>query len=150
MATDRVLIDATNETFWQLTGYKRGQRLDMRDPQDVEKAKTWRDIYSQLAEHRTHATQAAQSLATERKIPYIVVVEQRNPQERFGNLHTTAFETRNAMDVQYVWALEQPDYYTYLAAFDFTINPNAPVYDQFAVIYRLKSGTMTSGWWHGY
>ena len=146
MASDRVLIDATNETFWQLTGYKRGQRLDMSIPQDIEMAKTWRDIYRQIAEHRTHATQAAQSLFAERRIPYIVVVEKRNPDQRFGNLHTTVYETRNAMNAQYQWALVQPDFYTYLAAFDFNVDMNAPVADQFAVIHRLRSGIVTSGW----
>lgn len=117
-------------------------------------AQIWLKIYRSLEAHRAHATQAAQSLSTERRIPYIVVAEQRQlPSESgppFGNLQTTAFETRNAMEVQYQWALDQTDRYAYLAAFDFNVNPNAPVVDQFAVIHALRSGTMTSGWRHGY
>jgi hypothetical protein len=146
MASDRVLINATNETFWQITGYKRGQRLDMSIPQDFEMAKRWRSIYAELQQHKTRALQAAQALSADRHIPFVMVVERKDPNAQFGNLLSTVYETRNSLMTQYQWGVDQTDFYSYIAAYDFTVDPNGPVMEQFAVLERLRSGAMTSGW----
>ena len=111
----------------------------MSIPQDRAMAKRWMDIYGQIKGHRDRATQAAQRIANERRIPYVVVTERRD-----GTLLSNVFENRAGLEVQYFWAREQPDYYTYLAAFDFTANPSGPLYHQFALLQRQR--TATSGW----
>lgn len=140
-AADGVLISATNETFWQLTQYKRGQKLDMSDPQDRAMSKTWLDIYAQIKGHRERATNLAKRVLNETVTPYILVVERSN-----GSLDHQTFERRANLDVQYTWLLDQPDYYTYAAMFDFTQNRNAPIADQFALAKRTFDAR-TSGWY---
>lgn len=141
MAEDRVLIDATNETFWQITNYKRGQKLDMSNAQDRVMAKTWLDIFGQIRGHRDRATAVAQRTQNETATPYVLVVEHRD-----GSFNPQAFANRNNLDEQYSWVLGQPDSYTYVAAFDFKQRRDAPLYDQFALSVRRRAAT--SGW-HG-
>lgn len=140
MPIDRVLIDATNEAFWQITDYKRGQRLNMSIPQDREMAQVWLDIYRQIITHRDRAAEAARQIANERGLPYVVVAERRD-----GSLQSNVFENRSSLEVQYFWARDQPDLYTYLAAFDFTTNPSDPIYHQFALLQRQRAAV--SGWY---
>lgn len=126
--TDAPLIRATNEAFWQLTKYKRGQKLDMSDPKDREMSKTWSDLYAQIKGHRDRATSLAKRTLNETVTPYVLVIEQRD-----GSLRPQPFERRSNLDVQYTWLLDQPDYYTYLAMFDFTQNRDAPIADEFSL-----------------
>ncbi|HSX22524.1 MAG TPA: hypothetical protein VLE97_07110 [Gaiellaceae bacterium] len=140
MADDRVLIDATNEAFWQITGYKTGQRLDMSLPQDRSMAKSWLDIYRELRGHRDRATQAAQRTLNETVTPYVLVVERKS-----GILQPQAFPGRNQLEVQYAWVVDQPEDWAYVAAFDFTRRRDAPLYDQFALTVRRREAT--SGWY---
>lgn len=138
--TDRVLINATNETFWQLTRYKPGQQLDMSNPQDRALSKTWLGIYDQVKGRRDRATSAARRTLNETVTPYVLVTERRD-----GSLTSQAFPHRSNLDVQYSWLLDQPDRYTYIAAFDFTKNRSVPLYDQFALLRR--SQVASSGWY---
>jgi len=140
MADDRVLINATNATFWEITKYKPGQKLDMSDPKDRAMAKIWMDVYAQIRGRRERATQLAQQALNETVTPYILVIEQRD-----GSLTHREFERRSNLDVQYSWLLDQPEYYTYLAMFDFTQNRDAPILDQFALSKRQELAT--SGWY---
>lgn len=48
----RSLVVETNERFWNLTGYKRGQRLSRSDPADVRMMPVWMDIYRQVVRER--------------------------------------------------------------------------------------------------
>lgn len=140
MAEDRVLIDATNETFWEITKYKPGKRLDMSNARDHEMAKTWLDIFRQIRGHRDRATAAAQRTLNETTTPYVLVVEHSD-----GSLSPQALPARNNLDEQYTWILGQPENYTYVAAFDFTRRHDAPIYDQFALSVRKRAAT--SGWY---
>ena len=138
--TDRVLINATNEAFWQITRHKPGQQLNMSDPQDRAMSKTWLDIYAKIKGYRDRATSLAQRILNETVTPYVLIIEQRN-----GTLTHRTFERRSNLDVQYAWLLDQPDYYTYVAMFDFTKNRDAPILDQFALSKRQQMAT--SGWY---
>ena len=140
--TDRVLINAANETFWQITRYKPGQQLDMTDPRDRAMSKTWLEIYGQILGHRTAATDLATRVFSEAAAPYVIVVEKRD-----GTLTHLKLESRGNLDVQYSWLVDQPEYYTYIAMFDFTSNRDAPILDQFALSKRQQ--TAASGW-HGW
>ena len=139
---DDVLTHATNETFWKLTRYKPGQKLDMSNSQDRAMSKTWLDIYAQIKGRRDRATNLAKRILNETVTPYILIIEQRN-----GSLTHQVFPRWTNLDVQYSWLLDQPDYYTYIAAFDFTKNRDAPLYDQFALMRR--SQVASSGWYDG-
>jgi len=139
MAEDQVLIRTTNQVFWEITKYKLGRRLDMSVPDDRRMAKTWMDVYRQVQGHRDRATQAAQRTQRETTAPYVLVVERRD-----GSVNPQGFQNRGELDVQYVWLLNQPEQYTYLAAFDFTQRRDAPLYDQFAIAARSRA-TATSG-----
>jgi len=136
---DPILAHTTNAVFWEITKYKRGQPLDMDDPKDREKAKIWLQIYEDLKGRRHRATNLAQRALNETVTPYILVVERRD-----GSLVHQEFPHKANLDVQYSWLLDQPDYYTYIAAFDFTKNRAAPLYDQFALMQR--SQVASSGW----
>lgn len=137
---DRVLINATNEAFWQITRHKPGQQLNMSDPQDRAMSKRWLDIYAQVQGYRMRAMDLARRALNETRTPYILVIQKRD-----GTLTHQAFERRDNLDVQYSWILDQPEYYTYLAMFDFTQNHNAPILDQFSLSQRQQ--TATSGWY---
>lgn len=137
---DRVLVNATNAAFWQITGYKPGQQLDMSDRRDRAMSKTWLDLYEQIRARRSRATELAQRVLNETVTPYILVIEQHD-----GSLTHRTFERRGNLDVQYNWLLDQPELYTYLALFDFTQNRDAPVFDQFAISKRQQAAT--SGWY---
>ena len=50
------LIAFTNELFWQRTNYKRGQKLDMSNPKDVEMAKIWRQIFDEVQKQAAQGT----------------------------------------------------------------------------------------------
>lgn len=139
VATDHVLTNATNATFWQITRYKPGQKLDMSDPQDRSMAKRWMDIYKQVRSHRDRATSLAKRLLNELVTPYILVIEQR-----IGSLTHRTFERPGNLAAQYSWLLDQPEKYTYLAMFDFTQNRAAPIRDQFSLSKRQQMAT--SGW----
>src|SRR5262245_12770258 len=123
MATDRTLIDATNATFWQITQYKPGRRLDMSDPKDRAMSKTWLDIYHQVAPHRDRAAALAKQVFAETTRPYVLIIERRD-----GTLTHQEFSYLANLDVQYSWVLVQPEYYTYIAEFDLTQDPNGPLH----------------------
>lgn len=137
---DRVLVDATNQAFWQLTKYKPGQKLDMSDPKDRAMSQTWLDIYTQVKGHRDRATSAALRLHNERGAPYVLIVEQRD-----RTLRPQTFERRANLDVQYAWLIDQPAFYTYAALFDFTQKGDAPIADQFSI--SRQSQVASSGWY---
>lgn len=145
MADDRVLINATNVTFWEITKYKPGQKLDMSDPKDRAMAKVWMDVYGQIRGRRDRAAQLAQQVLNETGTPYILVIEQRD-----GSLVHQEFPRRGNLDVQFTWIVDQPEYYTYLAAFDFTKNRDAPLYDQFALSKRQQRQQLATSGWHGW
>jgi hypothetical protein len=136
MADDRALIRATDQVFWQITQYKPGQRLDMSIPQDRAMAKNWLDIYHQVRGHRDRATATAQRTLNETASPYVLVVERRD-----GSLQPQAFPGRNNLDAQYAWVIDQPEAYTYLAAFDFSQRRDVPLYEQFALMVRQQVAT---------
>ncbi len=142
---DGVLIHATNETFWQLTRYKPGRQLDMSDPRDRSMAKTWLELYDQIRGHRDRATDLATRALNETVTPYVLVIEHRD-----GSLVHQEFPRRANLDAQYAWLIDQPEYYTYAAMFDFTQRRDAPILDQFALSKRQQLAT--SGWqsWHGH
>ena len=140
MADDRVQIDATNEAFWQITRYKPGQRLDMSVPKDRAMAKSWLDIYRDLRARRDRATTAAQRTLNETVTPYVLVLERKD-----GTQQPQAFPSRNQLDAQYTWIVDQPEGYAYVAMFDFTKRRDAPLYDQFALTVRRREAT--SGWY---
>lgn len=140
--TDGVLINATNQAFWQLTGHKRGQKLDMSDPRDRAMSKTWLDLYAQVRARRTRATDFAHQVVNETVTPYVLVIEQPD-----GKLVHQTFERRGNLDVQYNWVVDQPQYYAYLAMFDFTQKRDAPIFDQFAISKRQQ---MAASGWYGW
>jgi hypothetical protein len=74
--------------------------------------------------------------------PYVLVIEERN-----GTLRPQTFQQRGNLDVQYTWLVDQPEYYTYVAMFDFTQRKDRPLDDQFALTKRAQSPV--SGW-YGY
>jgi len=135
---DNVLVRAANATFWRITRYKPGQKLDMSDQRDRAMSKTWLDIYAQVKGHRDRATSRAQRTLNETVTPYVLVTERRD-----GSLTSQAFPHRGNLDVQYSWTLDQPEAYTYLAMFDFTKNRDAPIFDQFSLRRRSQA---ISGW----
>jgi hypothetical protein len=135
---DPVLTDTTNAAFWTITKYKPGRNLDMSDPKDREMSKTWIQIYEDVKRHKQRATNLAQRALNETVTPHILVVERRD-----GSLTYQVFPRRSNLDVQYSWILDQPDRYTYIAAFDFTKNREAPLYDQFALMRRSQ----IAGWY---
>jgi len=148
MATpDRVLIDATNQTFWDLTNYKRGQRLDINDPQDWAYAQQWKEIYEQVKDYRTRAwTRANEVLEESMKPgmtvqPYVLIVQRRD-----GQVIAQTFPRRANLDVQYAWDIDQTNDYTYAAAFDFSQKTDGPVADAFAVTRRKQMAV--SGWYY--
>lgn len=133
MADDRILIDATNATFWQLTNYKPGKRLDMSIADDRKMAKIWIDIYREIRGHQDRATQVALRTQAETHAPYILVVERRD-----GSISPQAIRDRGDLDVQYTWQLSQPEIYTYVAAYDLARRNDAPLYHQFALAVRQQ------------
>lgn len=146
MATpDRVLIDATNQTFWDITNYKPGQRLNMRDPQDAAMAERWKEIFKQVLDYRTRAWNRANevledSMQAGREVqPYVLVVERRD-----GRTISQTFPRRANLDVQYAWDIDQTNDYTYAAAFDFTQKTDGPIADAFAVVRGRRMAV--SGW----
>jgi hypothetical protein len=151
MATpDRSLIDATNQTFWDITNYKRGQRLDMNDPQDRAMAERWRQIYAQVSEYRTNAWNRANQVLEEsmkpgmQVQPYVLVIIDDSPGAT-GQVIAQTFPRRANLDVQYQFDTDQVDKYTYAAAFDFTQKTDGPVADTFAIV-RRKQQMPVSGW----
>lgn len=138
--TDGVLISAANQAFWQLTGHKPGQRLDMSDPRDRAMSKTWLDLYDQIQGRRRRATDLARRVVNETVTPYVLVIEQPD-----GKLVHQTFERRGNLDVQYNWVVDQPQYYAYLAMFDFSQKREAPILDQFAISKRQQMAA--SGWY---
>ena len=141
-APDRVLVNATNEAFWRVTRYKPNQPLDMSDPQDRVMAGRWREIYEQIRGYRTRATAAAQRTHGETRVPYVLVLQQRD-----GNMTSQTFPRRGNLDVQYEWLLDQPEYYTYVAMFDLGANRDAPVRDQFSITQEARRTRAVSGWY---
>jgi hypothetical protein len=137
---DAVLASATNEAFWQKTGYKRGQPLDMANKRDRAMAKTWLDLYKQNKARRDRATSVALRTLNETVNPYVLVTEERN-----GTLRPQTFQQRRNLDVQYTWLVDQPEFYAYVAMFDFTERRDRPLFDQFAVAKRAQ--TPVSGWY---
>jgi len=126
------LYQETNRRFWDQTGYKPGQKLDMSDPTDREMAKVWMDILGAVRGYRDRATVFARKLSAEMRLPYVFVAVKPD-----GTTHGTAFDSRNKLDVQYNWATDQPEMYQYAAAFDFTTS-RGPLRDQFSSAQRSK------------
>lgn len=147
---DRVLIDATNQTFWAITNYKPGQRLNMRDPQDAAMAERWKEIFQQVLEYRTRAWNRANQVLEESMKPgmtvqpYILVIIDDNPGGT-GQVLAQTFPRRGNLDVQYAWDIDQVDKYTYAAMFDFTKKVDGPIADAFAITKR-RQAMPVSGW----
>ena len=139
-AVDGVLVRATNEAFWQKTDYKRGQPLDMSIKRDRELSKTWLDLYQQNKARRDRATSVAQRMLNETVNPYVLVIEARD-----GTLQPQTFPQRTNLDVQYTWLVDQPEFYAYVAMFDFTQRKDRPLFEQFALTKREQ--TPVSGWY---
>ena len=137
---DGVLVRATNEAFWQKTGYKRGQPLDMSIKRDRAMSKTWLDLYQHNKARRDRATSVAQRAVNELVNPYVLVTEERD-----GTLRPQTFPQRANLDVQYTWLVDQPEFYAYVAMFDFTQRKDRPLFDQFALTKREQ--TPISGWY---
>jgi hypothetical protein len=137
---DRTLVDAANQVFWQITGHKPGQRLDMSDPQDRALSKTWMDVYGQVRGHRDRAAQIARRARDQTGNPYVLVVEGRD-----GSLTHQEFPSRNHLDVMYTWRHDQPEDYTYLAMFDVARDGTAPIRDAFSLSERQRA--TASGWY---
>ena len=151
MATpDRVLIDATNQIFWDITNYKPGQRLNpSADPQDAVMAERWKEIFKQVLDYRTRALNRANQVLEESMQPggtvqpYILVIIDDNPGGT-GQVLAQTFPRRANLDVMYEWDIDQVDKYTYAAAFDFTQKTDGPIADAFAVVKRRQM--TVSGW----
>ena len=126
------LYQETNRRFWEQTGYKPGQKLDMSDPNDREMAKIWMDVLGAVRGYRERATVFARKLSAEMRLPYVFAAVKPD-----GAAHGTAFDSRNKLDVQYEWAIDQPELYEYVAAFDFAVS-RAPLRDQFSSARRSK------------
>ena len=47
----------TNERFWDQTGYKRGQKLNPRDPEDAKMVNAWLNIRYQVAQEQAQRSQ---------------------------------------------------------------------------------------------
>ena len=141
-AADGVLVRATNEAFWQKTGYKRGQPLDMSNKRDRALSKTWLDLFQQNKARRDRATSVAQRAVNELVNPYVLVTEARD-----GTLRPQTFPQRTNLDVQYTWLVDQPEFYAYVAMFDFSQRKDRPLFEQFALTKREQ--TPISGW-YGY
>jgi hypothetical protein len=139
---DPILTDTTNAVFWTITNYKPGHKLDMHDPKDREMAKRWLQIYEDVKGRRTRAIKLALRVLNETVTPYVLVIERRD-----RSLTYQVFPSRNNLDAQYFSLVDEPDYYTYIAAFDFTQNRDAPLYDQFALMRRSQ---MIVGSWYGW
>jgi len=151
MATpDRSLIDATNQTFWAITNYKPGQRLNMADPQDRQMAQRWNQIYAQVSEYRTRAWNRANQVLEESMKPgmevqpYVLVLIDDSPGGT-GQVLAQTFPRRANLDVQYQWDIDQVDKYTYASMFDFTQKTDGPVADTFAIV-RRRQMMPVSGW----
>jgi hypothetical protein len=128
LANDQTkLIDETNHRFWERTHHKPGHRLDMSDPRDRSMARIWLQIYGEVSSHRDRARSLAHRALNETVTPYVLVIESHD-----GSMHHQEFPHRNNLDVQFMWLGGQPQYYKYLAAFDFTADRSAPISDQFA------------------
>ncbi len=134
------LYKETNQRFWDRTRYKPGQRLDMSDPRDRAMAKTWLQIYDEVRGHRDRATTLARRALVETVAPFVLVIEQRD-----GSMVHQEFPRRGNLDVQYAWLVDQPEYYQYIAAFDFTKDRAGPLYDHFAASTRPPADV--SGYW---
>jgi len=125
VSDDRPLYRETNSRFWASTEHKRDQNLDPRDLKDREMAKLWLQIFAGVRGHRDQATELARRIYTETLTPYIFV------SERHGILSHQPFNDRAAADQQYALAKSQPALHRYIALFDFTKNPQGPLYDEF-------------------
>lgn len=126
--TDGVnLYRETNQRFWDRTHYKPGHRLDMSDPRDRAMAKIWLQIYEEVRGYRDRATRLARRALAETASPFILVIEQHD-----GALIHQQFPRREKLDAQYDWLVDQPEYYRYVAGFDFTRDQRGPLYDLFS------------------
>ena len=154
MATpDRVLIDATNQTFWDITNYKVGQRLNINDPQDAAMAERWKEIFKRVLDYRTRAWNSAnqvleESMQSGRVVqPYVLVIiddSPGSPDRAPGQVIAQTFPRRTNLDVQYAWDIDQVDKYRYAAAFDFTQKTDGPIADAFSATRRRQMAV--SGW----
>lgn len=130
MVDDQInLTRETDTLFWDRTGHKPGQKLDMSDPKDRAMAKIWMRIYGEVRGHRDRATILARRIHGEIGAPYVFVVERPD-----GSLNHLPFQDRGQLDAQFNAAIDHPDQHPhrYVASFDFMTNPRGPVDDRFA------------------
>jgi hypothetical protein len=138
------LVNETNGRFWAQTGHKRGQRLDMSDPNDRAMAKVWLTLYAAVLSYRDSVYREARRMYGESFTPNMLIFERPD-----GSRGHTTFANREHLDVQYNWAVDQIDTYKYIAAFDFTQDPNAPIHDSFSpYAYEWdRRQSITAGAW---
>ena len=150
---DRVLIDATNQTFWDITNYKPGQRLNIHDPQDAAMAERWKEIFKQVLDYRTRASNSANQIledsmqSGQQVQPYVLVIIDKSPgrpDQAPGQVIAQTFPRRANLDVMYEWDIDQVDKYRYAAMFDFTQKTDGPIADAFSVVRRRQMAV--SGW----
>lgn len=135
MAADETsLYRETNARFWDRSGYKPGQNLNMRDPKDRAQAKHWLRIYDEVRQHRARAMNLARSIYGETFTPSILIVEKPD-----GSVAHELFQQRPYLDAKYKWLLEQPDLYGYTAMFDFAEDARGPLADQFSAVVRQRA-----------
>lgn len=139
MADDRILINETNRRFWDSTGYKRGQRLDMSNPTDRQMAQTWLAIYQQLQQFRSRVISLARE---QRTSPYVLALGLAD-----NRIISKSYPDRGSLDADFSYALGQAVHgnFNYVAAFDFAKSPNAPVFDHFVPIASQQPANV-SGW----
>lgn len=137
MADDRILINETNRRFWDSTGYKRGQRLDMSNLTDRQMSQTWLAIYQQLQQFRSRVLSLARE---QRTSPYVLALGL--PDNR---IISRSYPDRGSLDTDFSYAVGQPitGNFNYVAAFDFNKSPSAAVYDHFVT---SASPANVSGW----
>jgi hypothetical protein len=70
----------------------------------------------------------AAHLAHKARAPFVLVIQHPD-----GKPERRTFQTRAELDAEYAKISEQHDQYTYVAAFDMTANPNAPIHDSVGV-----------------
>lgn len=121
------LVIETNRRFWTRTSHKPGQKLDMSDPRDRAMSRTWIQIFGEVSSHRDRALALGHRALNETVTPYVLVIEGHD-----GSMRHQEFPRRANLDAQYMWIVEQPDLYKYVAAFDFTADRSSPIGDQFS------------------
>jgi hypothetical protein len=139
MPDNRILFQQTDALFWDRTGYKPGQRLDPRDPQDREMVPIWRQIFSEVRGIRDRATAHARDLFKDTRRPFIFVG--REPDK---TMIGEDFPNRGELDARYSQQFASGRF-AYIAAFDFTQDVQGPVVENFLSPTARPTPVATAG-----